>query len=175
MSDSPSKQNGTDRSAASVSAAASGTLGGFGATILTLVLTLFPNVSRTRGVFLLLEVLGAAIVLLIMSVDFYLVAVWKEEIYERFGTYGTVSYGIGASLLMVAVALMMVVLVPFPTVAYTILVMTLFGWILHWLLRRKHVRNSLPHPSLRMLARTAMIAIVLAGVVMVYLIEGGCF
>jgi hypothetical protein len=162
----------SDRSAASVSAAASGTLAGFAVTILTLVLTLFPNVSKTQNVFLLLEVLVAAIVFLMVSVDFYLVAFWREQVYERFGSYGAASYGLGASLLIVAVALMMVVLVSFPIVAYTILVMMLSGSAVHYILRWKYMKDKLPHEWLRRIARIAMFAIIV-GVVLVYLIEKG--
>lgn len=162
-----------DRSAASISAAASGTLAGFAVTILTLVLTLFPNVSKMQNVLLLLEVLAAAIVFLMVSVDFYLVAFWREQVYERFGTYGAVSYGLGASLFVVAVALMMVVLVPFPIVAYTILLMMFSGSGVHYILRWKYTKGSLPHEWLRMIARIAMFAIIAVGVVLIYLIEKG--
>jgi hypothetical protein len=169
IGDSQSKQNGVDRTAASVSAAASGTLAGFAVTILTLVLTLFPNVSKIQNVFLLLEILAAAIVFLLVSVDFYLVAFWKKEVYERFGAYGSISYGLGASLLVVAVALM-VVLVPFAIVASTFLMMMFLASAVHYILRWKYMEGELSYKWLRRIARIVMFTIIIVGIVLVYVI-----
>jgi len=168
------RQKNIDKTSVSIAATASGTLAGFGVAVLTLILALSPKVTKPQALLLLLQILGAAIVFLIVSIDFYVVASWKEEVYERFGTYGSLSYGIGVSLLMVAVALMMVVISPSAPVGYTILALTWIGWVIHYGLRLKYAGPD-PHPILRLVTRITMFAIIFCGIVLVYVIERGCF
>lgn len=163
-----------DKTSISMAATASGTLAGFGVTILTLIVSLSPRGSSPQALLLLLEILGVAIVFLLMSIDFYLIASWKEDVYERFGTLGSLLYGVGVSLLIVAVALMMVVLVTLTVVSYTILVLTFAGSMVHYALRWKYTKGD-PYRAMRLIGRAAIFIINATGIALVYMIERGCF
>lgn len=152
-------------------ATASTTLIGFCVTIITLLITLLPQQLKTDELSYVLGFFVLALIFFIFSTESYILAAWKEDTYETWGTIGSIVYGLGIGWLILGVSLTIHIMTPFTSVAYLFLITFLCGYIIHYLLRSA-IGTEIPERflKLRWIARGLLFGQIIGGILLLSLL-----
>ena len=160
-----------DTTSLSMSAASSAVMIGFSATIITLIVTLINNLEEFTNIFYVLLFYVLAIVFFVFATEFFILSSWDKENYKKWGTAGSVIYGLGHGWIIIGISLTFDLLINFTRLAYFTITLFLVGYIIYYSLRWKMIKVEEPHIIARIVTRGLMILQIFIGYICIYMLN----
>jgi hypothetical protein len=159
-----------DTTSVSMTAAASATMIGFSAAIITLIVTLVKDPMLFPSVLYILLFYILAIIFFIFATEFFILSTWDRENYITWGTIGSITYGLGQCWIIIGISLTFDILIKSTQLAYLTLSFFLVGYIIYYSLRWK-IKKEEPYMKARIMVRALMMLQLFIGYISIYVIN----
>lgn len=137
-----------DATSATINANLSGILIGFSAAIITIIASPANNLQSLSNVKYILVFYMFAIIFFIYSTDIFILAAWNQKNYVKWGTKGSMGYGLTMGWFIIGISLTFDILTKLPLIANLTITSFLLMYIVHYYQRWKIQKVKVPFESI---------------------------